>query len=372
MPKTLGIIGAGNISGRYIQGLKRRFPHLEIRRVADVDVQRAEALASRFELPAFGGVPELLADDSIDIVVNLTPPLLHARTVMEALSAGKHVYVEKPLATSLEDGRLMIETARQNGVLLGSAPDTFLGSASQTARQALDAGLIGEPVAASAFVRSSRAERWHPDPRFLFQPGGGPVMDMGPYYIAALVNCLGPVERISADTRIGAPTRRMTAEGRVADSLEVTVDTHASAVFSFASGVIGTVMMSFDVQDTALPFIEIYGTEGTLSLHDPNAFDGPVQVKRHEDASWRELEPAIPVFGTPGSPEQSQRGLGVDDLASAIDGDVHRASGAFALHVLEVMLGIDKAARQREVIKLDSTVDRPAPAGHGVLSRKGN
>ncbi|MGO4859791.1 Gfo/Idh/MocA family protein [Arthrobacter sp. 2MCAF14] len=370
MSHSIGIIGAGNISGRYIMGLKRRFPHLEVRRVADVDLGRAEALASKFELPAFGSVLDLLSDESIDIVVNLTPPLLHARTVIEALSAGKHVYVEKPLATSLEDGRQMIESARQNGVLLGSAPDTFLGSAGQTARHAIDAGMIGEPIAASAFVRSSRAEKWHPDPRFLFQPGGGPVMDMGPYYISALVNCLGPIKRISAAARIGAPTRPMTAEGRVADSLDVTVDTHASAIFSFASGAIGTVMMSFDVQDTALPLIEIYGTEGTLSLHDPNQFDGPVLIKRHEDDAWRELEPVTPAFGAPS--EQNQRGLGVDDLASAIDGGIHRASAEFAFHVLEVMLGIDKAAHLGEVITLDSTVDRPATVGHTLLSMKGN
>ncbi|NUP75460.1 MAG: Gfo/Idh/MocA family oxidoreductase, partial [Sinomonas sp.] len=216
-------MGAGNISGRYVQGLRRRFPQLEVRRIADVDLGRAEALASRFAVPFHGAVDDLLADDGVDVVVNLTPPVLHAQTVIEALSAGKHVYVEKPLATSLDDGRQMMETARRHGVLLGSAPDTFLGSAGQTARHAIDSGIIGEPIAASAFVRSSRAEAWHPDPRFLFLPGGGPVMDMGPYYISALVNCLGPIARVSADSRIGARTRPMTAEGRVADFLEVTV-----------------------------------------------------------------------------------------------------------------------------------------------------
>ncbi|MGP0225117.1 Gfo/Idh/MocA family protein [Paenarthrobacter sp. NCHU4564] len=370
MSHTIGIIGAGNISGRYLLGLRRRFPHLELRRIADIDLSRAEALATQFEVPASGNVADLLADDEIDIVVNLTPPMLHARTVIEALSAGKNVYVEKPLATSLQDGAQMLETAQRNGVLLGSAPDTFLGSAGQTARHAVDTGMIGEPIGASAFVRSSRAERWHPDPRFLFQPGGGPVMDMGPYYISALVNCLGPVERVSADTRIGARTRKLTAENRVADSIEVSVDTHASAVLSFSSGAIGTVMMSFDVQDTALPRIEIYGTEGTLSLPDPNTFDGPVLLKRPDDEVWKELEPVIPVFGEKN--EQNQRGLGVDDLASAIDGGAHRASGDLAFHVLDVMLSIEKASRQRQVITLESSITRPAAVEIEQLSNKGN
>lgn len=368
MPHTIGILGAGNISSRYAQGLSRAFPELTIGRIADVDVSRAEALATAYGVARFGTTEQLLADAEIDIVVNLTPPTLHAPTVIQAIEAGKNVYVEKPLATSLEDGRAMMAAAERNGVILGSAPDTFLGSAGQTARGAIDDGAIGTPIAASAFVRSSRAETWHPDPRFLFQPGGGPVMDLGPYYLAALINCLGPIERIAADARIGAPTRILGAENRAVDSLEVTVNTHAAAVLTFSSGAIATVMMSFDVWDTDLPFLEIYGTEGTLSVHNPAHFDGPVRLKRHEDADWRTLEPVIAPFAELGMPHQLQRGPGVNDLAGTIDGDVQRASAAFGFHVLEAMLAFDRAADAKEVITLESTVERPAPATSRLVS----
>lgn len=243
----------------------------------------------------------------------------------------------------------------------GSAPDTFLGSASQTARKALDAGRIGTPIGASAFIGHSKAETWHPDPRFLFQPGGGPVMDMGPYYFAILVNLLGPVRSVTAASRIGAPTRTVTAPERAVDSIEVTVPTHAGAVLTFASGVIGTTQMSFDVWDTDLPFMEIYGTEGTLSLPNPNHFDGDVRLRRHGETEWRVLEPTVGPFGAVGTREQARRGLGVRDLADAVEGGPHRANASFAFHVLEALCAVDEASRQGRVVELDSTCDRPRP-----------
>ncbi|GAB3000316.1 Gfo/Idh/MocA family oxidoreductase [Streptomyces pseudoechinosporeus] len=356
----IGILGSGNIFGRYVTGLAR-YPELEIVRVADIDVARAKQAAADHNIPAWGDDAELYADESVDIVVNLTPPVHHARTITTALEAGKHVYVEKPLATTVEDGRAVLDTAARSGRVLGSAPDTFLGSASQTARKAVDAGLIGTPVGASAFISHSKAETWHPDPRFLFQPGGGPVMDMGPYYFAVLVNCLGPIQSITAASRIGAPVRTVTAPGRAVDSIEVTVPTHASAVLTFASGAIGTALMSFDIWDTDLPRMEIYGTEGTLSLPNPNNFDGDVRLRRHGDTEWTVLEPAVGLFGAVDTREQHRRGLGVRDLADAIEGGPHRANASFAFHVLEALCAVEDASQQGRLVQLQSTCERPQP-----------
>ncbi|WP_369031523.1 Gfo/Idh/MocA family protein [Streptomyces adonidis] len=357
----IGILGSGNIFGRYVAGLAAHFPELAVVRVGDIDTARAKQAAADHAIPAWGDAAELYADESVDIVVNLTPPVHHARTVIEALEAGKHVYVEKPLATTVEEGRSVLAAAARSGRLLGSAPDTFLGSASQTARKALDAGLIGAPVGASAFIGHSKAETWHPDPRFLFQPGGGPVMDMGPYYFAILVNLLGPVRSVAASSRIGAPTRTVTAPERAVDSIEVTVPTHAGAVLTFDSGVIGTTQMSFDVWDTDLPFMEVYGTEGTLSLGNPNHFDGDVRLRRHGETEWTVLEPAVGLFGAVGTREQARRGLGVRDLADAVEGGPHRANASFAFHVLEALCAVDKASEEGRAVELESTCDRPQP-----------
>lgn len=355
----LGILGCGNIFGRYVSGLSR-YPELRIVRVADVDTARARDAAAEHGVPAWGDDAALYADDDVDIVVNLTPPVHHAATIAAALSAGKHVYVEKPLATTVAAGREVLAAAAASGHVLGSAPDTFLGSASQTARRALDDGLIGEPVGVSMFVRHSKAERWHPDPRFLFRAGGGPVLDMGPYYLAILVNLLGPIRSVAAASRIGAPVRALTAPNRVADSVDVEVATHAAAVLTFASGVLGTAQLSFDVWDSDLPHIEVYGTEGTLSLANPNHFDGDVRVKRHADESWRVLEPVVELFGAVGTPEQNRRGLGVRDLADAIEGGPHRANAEFAFHVLEALCAVDDSSAKGAITQLDSTCDRPA------------
>jgi predicted dehydrogenase len=353
----IGILGSGNIFGRYVAGLSR-YPELEIVRVGDIDTTRAKAAAAEHAIPAWGDDADLYADDTVDLVVNLTPPLYHAHTVIRALRAGKHVYVEKPLATTVADARGVLDAAAATGRVVGSAPDTFLGSASQTARRAMDDGLIGDPIGASFFVGHSKAETWHPDPRFLFGPGGGPVLDMGPYYAAILVNVLGPIRSVAAASRIGAPVRTVTSPQRAVDRIEVEVATHAAAVFTFASGVLGTAQLSFDVWDSDLPFIEIYGTEGTLSLANPNHFDGDVRVRRHGAPDWRVLTPVLGLFGAAGT-EQARRGLGVRDLANAIEGGAHRANAGFAFHVLEALSAVDESSRQGALVRLESTCERP-------------
>ncbi|MFE2449030.1 Gfo/Idh/MocA family protein [Stenotrophomonas sp. NPDC087984] len=354
----IGILGSGNIFGRYVTGLAR-YPELEIVRVGDIDVARAKQAAAEHAIPAWGDDAELYADDSVDIVINLTPPVHHARTVITALEAGKHVYAEKPLATTVTDGEAVLAAAARTGRVLGSAPDTFLGSAAQTARKAIDSGSIGAPIGATAFIGHSKAETWHPNPAFLFQPGGGPVMDMGPYYLAILVNCLGPVSTISAAGRIGVPRRTVTAPGRTVETIDVTIPTHTGAVLTFASGVIATTQMSFDVWDSDLPYIEIYGSEGTLSLANPNHFDGDVRVRRHGDGEWTVLEPALELFGAVGTREQARRGLGVRDLAGAVEGGPHRANAAFAFHVLEALCSLEDSAQQGRSVTLTSSCERP-------------
>lgn len=358
--KKIGILGSGNIFGRYIEGLAN-FPALEVVRVADIDTDRAKSAADEFDIARHGDDEALYADESVDIIVNLTPPVHHCSTIIAGLKSGKSVYVEKPIATTLDEGRKVLAAAAAGTGLLGSAPDTFLGSAIQTARAAIDDGAIGTPIGATAFVRHSRAETWHPDPSFLFKSGGGPVLDMGPYYLAALVNCLGPVAEVYSVGVIGSPVRHVTSPDRQVDSVKVEVDTHSSSVITLESGVIVSTVMSFDVWNTELPRIEIYGTEGTLSLPNPNTFDGDVRLKRNTDQDWTVLAPTIPLFGAVGSPEQFRRGLGVQDLADALDGAELRVNADFAFHTLEVLVAMERSSRSRTAVVIDSTCTRPAP-----------
>lgn len=356
----LAILGAGNISEQYVKGLSL-FPGLEIVRVGDVDGARAESLARAAGIPSAGPADQVYEDPDVDIVVNLTPPAFHASTVERALRSGKSVFVEKPLATSRADARALIELESRSPGIIGSAPDTFLGSAAQTARRALDGGAIGEPIGATAFVRSSRAETWHPDPTFLFSPGGGPVMDMGPYYVTALIHLLGSVTRVAGAGRIGVPHLQVTSQPRRVDAIDVRVNTHTGAVLTFENGAIATTQFSFDTWDTELPHFEVYGSEGTLSVHNPGQFDGDVRLKRHHDTEWRVLTPIREPWGRPGSPEQRRRGLGVADLTGALDGAPHRTGSRLAYHVLDVLLAIDEAGASGGVMTVDSRVERPEP-----------
>lgn len=358
--KKIGILGSGNIFGRYVEGLAS-FPSLEIVRVADVDTARAKSAAEEFGIDRHGDSDALYGDEDVDIIVNLTPPMHHCDTIIAGLESGKNVYVEKPIAISVEEGRKVLSVAAAGKGLLGSAPDTFLGSAVQTARGAIDDGAIGKPIGATAFVRHSRAETWHPDPSFLFKSGGGPILDMGPYYLAALINCLGPVATVYAAGVIGAPTRHVTSPDRQIETIAVEVDTHSSSIITLESGVIVSTMMSFDVWNTELPRIEIYGTEGTLSLPNPNTFDGDVRVKRNHDDDWTVLPPRVPLFGEVGSKEQFRRGLGVNDLAEALDGAELRVNANFAFHTLEVLAAMEVSSQSRSVVTIESSCARPAP-----------
>ncbi len=351
---NVGIIGCGYISGIYCR-VGKTFDILNIAACADLDMARAQARAVEFDIPKVYSPAKLLADPGIEIVLNLTIPRAHAEVGMAALAAGKSVYNEKPLAIRREEARQMLDTARTKGLLVGGAPDTFLGGGLQTCRKLLDDGVIGQPVAATAFMLCHGHEHWHPDPEFYYQVGGGPMFDMGPYYLTALVSLLGPVRRVTGSTRISFPERRITSQPKNGATIPVEVSTHVVGVLDFASGPIATIVTSFDVWNAEVPRIEIYGTHGTLSLPDPNTFGGPVRIFRAGENAWTET----PL--THGYSENS-RSIGVADMAYALRTETpQRASGELAYHVLDIMHAIHDASQQGRHVILESTCQRPAP-----------
>src|SRR5438093_11346533 len=284
----VGIIGCGTISGIYLK-VAPTFELLEVVACADIVVERARARAAEFGLAKAGSVDALLADPAVDLVVNLTIPAAHGQVALAAVEAGKSVYNEKPLAVDRAEARRLLERARAKGVLVGAAPDTFLGGGIQTCRKLIDDGAIGAPVAATAFFANHGHESWHPDPGFYYQPGGGPMLDMGPHYLTALVSLIGPVRRVTGSVRATFPEREIGSEPRRGQKIPVNTPTHVAGVVDFASGAIGTIITSFDVWAHSLPRIEIYGSEGSLAVPDPNTFGGPVRLRRAGEAEWREM-----------------------------------------------------------------------------------
>jgi predicted dehydrogenase len=348
----VGVIGCGNISGIYLTNC-RRLPGLELVACADLDLARAQAKAAEHGIRATA-VDELLADPDIDLVINLTIPAVHAEVSMSALAAGKHVYTEKPLATRRVDGAATLASAREKGLRVGSAPDTFLGGGLQTCRKLIDDGAIGEPVAAVAFMTGHGPEGWHPDPEFFYKPGAGPMFDMGPYYLTALASLLGPIVRVTGATRISFPERTIGSGPKQGQKIAVETSTHVAGVLDFAGGAVATLITSFDVWAANLPRIEIYGSEGSLSVPDPNTFGGPVRIRLAKDKEWRD----VPL--THGFTENS-RGLGVADMAGAIrEGRPHRASGELAYHVLDVMAAFEEASTAGRHVAINSGPPRVA------------
>ena len=355
----VGIVGCGTISGIYLK-VAPTFELLEVAACADIVVERARARAAEFGVPKAVSVEELLADPEIELVVNLTIPAAHGQVALAAVEAGKSVYNEKPLAVDRAEARRLLERARAKGVLVGGAPDTFLGGGIQTCRKLIDDGAIGQPVAATAFFANHGHEGWHPDPGFYYQPGGGPMFDMGPYYLTALVSLIGPVRRVTGSARATFPEREIRSEPKRGQRIKVETPTHIAGVVDFASGAIGTIVTSFDVWAHSLPRIEIYGSEGTLAVPDPNTFGGPVRLRRAGEPEWREM----PL--THGRTENS-RSLGVADMAHALrSGRPHRASGELAYHVLDVMQSFTEASAAGRHVELASSCERPAALPVGL------
>ncbi|EFM11787.1 oxidoreductase domain protein [Paenibacillus curdlanolyticus YK9] len=351
----IGIIGCGNISNIYLTNLCRS-EDVEVAACADADLERAKERAAQHGVSKACSVEELLADPSIDIVVNLTIPQAHAEISLRALEAGKHVYGEKPLAVTMEEGVHVLAAAAARGLRVACAPETFLGGGIQTCRKIIDEGAIGQPVAASGFMMSRGHENWHPDPAFYYQVGGGPMFDMGPYYLTALVTLLGPIRRVTGSAVITHPERTITSQPKHGQKIAVETPTHIAGVLDFASGAVATLVTSFDIAaDTKLPNIEIYGTAGSLRVPDPNGFGGEVQLRKAGSSEWT----SIPL--THGFTDNN-RGIGVIDMAKAIAEDrPHRAEGKMAYHVLEAMHGFHIASSEGQHYTMKSECNRPEP-----------
>ncbi|HEX8236360.1 MAG TPA: Gfo/Idh/MocA family oxidoreductase [Abditibacteriaceae bacterium] len=355
----IGLIGCGNISGAYFN-TNKSYSFFDIVACADLDVARAQAKADEYSIAKACSVEDLLADPEIEMVINLTIPAAHGPIAIQALQAGKSVYNEKPLAVTREEAQQMLQIAREKSLRVGCAPDTFLGGGIQTCRKLIDEGWIGEPVAVTAFMMGRGHESWHPSPLFYYQRGGGPMFDMGPYYLTALVSLLGPVRRVTGSTRITFPQRTITSQPLAGQVMDVEVDTHVAGIMDFHSGPIATLITSFDVYQAPHPPITIFGSHGTLAVPDPNSFGGPVKLFRPGNEGWNEVPLA---FGYTGN----SRGVGMADMALAIKQErPHRASGELAYHVLDLMQAFHDSSREGRHIEMQSTCERPAPLPMGL------
>lgn len=350
-PVNVGIVGCGVISAQYVRTIDR-LPTLRLAAVADLDPGRAGAVAAGRPEVRVLTVEELLAAPEVDVVLNLTVPAAHADVALGAIAGGKDVYGEKPLAADTEQARLVLRAAEAAGVRVGCAPDTVLGTGIQTARQAIDDGAIGTPVAATATMVTPGHERWHHDPDFYYVPGGGPLLDMGPYYLTALVTLLGPVTAVvGAASR--ARDRRVIGSGpRAGQAVPVLIDTHVSGVLTHRSGALSTLVMSFDAVATAAAPIEVHGSAASLIVPDPNRFDGQVLRRGLDDADWRPVPTSAGYL-------DAGRGYGLADLAATPRTGQPRAGAAIAFHVLDVMESLLASAASGRAVTVESTCPRP-------------
>ncbi|MBA9086711.1 putative dehydrogenase [Fontibacillus solani] len=344
----IGIIGCGNISPAYLNYLGNS-DVVEVYALADLLPEKAHERAKEYGIANVCTVEEMLEHKEIGLILNLTIPSSHAAVNYAVLDHGKHVYVEKPLSISLEEAELTLNLAESRHLRVGCAPDTFLGAGIETCRHVLDHDLIGKPVAATAFMMGAGPEGWHPNPEFFYTAGGGPMFDMGPYYLTTLVQLLGPIRRISGSAGSNVPERIVQSGSRAGTVIPVNTPTHYSGTLDFVSGVIGTLVTSFDIPGgSTLPWIEIYGTAGSLLVPDPNTFDGDVKIRRYGSEEW-EIVP--PVFN--GGP--NDRGRGIEDMVRAISEERdHRANGLVAYHVLEAMHAFETSSREGRHVELTS------------------
>ncbi|KMK77054.1 Gfo/Idh/MocA family protein [Alkalihalobacillus pseudalcaliphilus] len=347
----VGLIGCGNISSIYFENCTT-FEHFELVGCADLDFKRTKAQAERFNVKAYT-IEEILEDKEIEVIVNLTIPKAHAQVCMQVLQANKHVFTEKPLTVTREEGIQLIKLAEEKNLRIGSAPDTFLGGGIQTAIHLINQNEIGTPIGVTASMMSRGHEHWHPNPDFYYENGGGPMFDMGPYYLTALVSMLGPIKRIASSARISFPKRTITA-GQNPRTLTVHTPTHISGIIDFESGVMGNMTTSFDIfGGSTLPKIEVYGEKGTMLVPDPNTFDGPVLIRKRDDHQFNQV-PLTHRY------TKNSRGIGLADMIEAIQQKRnHRANETLAYHVLDAMHGFLDASREGAYYHLNSTCEKP-------------
>lgn len=352
---NLAIVGCGNISGIYFQNLTTVFRDaINIYAIADLIDWKVKAKSEEYGIERIMTFEEMIADENVDLILNITTPPDHYHLCKAALEAGKNVYVEKPLSLKYEQGKELVELAEKKGLLLGCAPDTFLGAGIQTACKLISDGLIGDVIGATAFMVCHGHESWHPDPEFYYQVGGGPMFDMGPYYLTSLINMIGSVDSVSGMTAISQPTRTITSEPKYGKIIDVEVPTHVNGLLRFSNGAIGNIITSFDVWGSQLPRIEVYGTKGAMVVPDPNTFGGEVLLKQSFSSEFRSF-PLLTRFS------ENSRGLGLHDLAQCLltGRKDNRASGRQALHVLEIMESIHTSSDEHREVKLESTYQLP-------------
>ncbi|MBE1293398.1 MAG: gfo/Idh/MocA family oxidoreductase [Rhodobacteraceae bacterium] len=380
-PKSfrVGLIGCGRISDIYLTTLAK-FDHVEVVACASLDPAESRAKAAQHGIPKVCPPDELLADPDIDCILNLTIPAAHAEISCKALLAGKHVYSEKPFVTDREDGKTLLDLAKQKGLLIGNAPDTFLGGRWQTVRRLLDDGAIGRPTGVFAHVGTHGTERHHPNPDFYYQAGGGPLLDLGPYYLTAMVFCLGPISKVAGMARRTFDKRQIENGPRNGEWMNVEVDTHSLSLLQFESGVLGQMTMSFDIWDSETPRFEIYGETGTICIPDPdpvhgaNDFHGPVWLRTKETSRWsHQPRPTGRDFWEEAPPDhgfnENSRGLGLMDLAAAVkENRSPRASGELAFHVFDVMDAIARSGQSSSFEEIATTCARPTPLPVDFLS----
>ena len=355
-PVGIGLIGCGTISGAYLRAAAT-FDVLKFVACADIDPAAAKRTEETFGVPAMT-VDALLAHDGVDVVLNLTIPAAHGEVNLAALTAGKHAYCEKPFGLDVAEGRKVLAAATAAGLRVGCAPDTFLGGGHQTVRELIDGGAVGKPVAGTAFMMSPGPESWHPNPGFYYQPGGGPLFDMGPYYLTALVHVLGPVRRVAAITARGRDKRLATSEARAGEIIDVGVDTHTAGTLEFHNGCLVTVVMSFDVRLHSNRFIEIHGVDASLSSPDPNGFGGLVRVSNGREWEDRPLTHGYTA---------NMRSIGLADMCVGIRRNrPHRCDGELAQHVLEIMAAFGESSAEGRHVSIASRPERPNPLPTGL------
>lgn len=343
----VGIIGCGNISSIYLTNLTQLFDNIEVVACADMFIDKARQKAEEFGIKKACTVEELLADPEIIIVVNLTIPAAHTAINLAALNAGKNVYSEKTIALNREDAQKTLNLAKEKGLLVGCAPDTFLGAGLQTCKKLIEDGWIGRPTLASGILVGEGPESWHPDPEFFYKKGTGPLFDMGPYYITALVALLGNVSRVTSSAKATFPQRTITSMPKRGSKIDVEVATNIAGILDFECGAIGTLITSFDA-NSYLPRLEIFGTEGSMILPDPNTFNGPVMIKRHNTSEWSQI-PLTHEYS------ENSRGLGVADMAQAlISGHKFHANGEMAYHVLDIICSMIDASNDSRHYYIES------------------
>lgn len=373
----VGVIGCGNISQIYLANMTKRYSNLEVIACADMFPEKAQEAKETYGIKKACSVEELLADPDIEIVVNLTIPAVHYAINKQILEAGKHVYCEKPMALSAKEAQELTALAKKQNLYIGCAPDTFMGPGIQTVRRLIDAGEIGDIIGFTANLVTPGHDSWHPHPDFYYKTGGGPMLDMGPYYLTALVSLLGPIEEISCYGRTSYPERTASSDGH---KISVEVLTHYAGMIKLKNGTAGNINMSFDVWHSSLPCMELYGTKGMISVPDPNNFDGSVKlIKAAEIMERLDASPDIsaklnnlygggldslvkeaePVYDT-GSPGCNLRGLGVSEMADAIRQKREAcANGNLACHVAEALCAFNIAATEGRTYSMQTTCERP-------------